>query len=91
MLEGWLPKSSMPALPEMNGGPLRDCTIVIFVEEDGGDWHARRLQLAIEARGGAVITTSPSQLGARTRTSRKSLREGGREGSLTNAFKRTHR
>lgn len=58
MLEGWLPKSSMPALPEMNGGPRCDCTIVIFVEEDGGDWHARRLQLAIEARGGAVITTS---------------------------------
>ncbi len=33
-------------------------TIVIFVEDQGGDWHARRLARAFEARGARVVTTS---------------------------------
>lgn len=32
--------------------------IVLFVEEEGGDWHARRLQRAMEARGAEVVTTT---------------------------------
>lgn len=32
--------------------------LVLFVEEDGGDWHARRLRQALEARGAHVVTTT---------------------------------
>lgn len=32
--------------------------IVLFVEENGGDWHARRLKKAFEARGAVVVTTT---------------------------------
>ena len=32
--------------------------IALFVEEDGGDWHARRLTKALEARGARVVTTT---------------------------------
>lgn len=32
--------------------------IVLFVEEEGGDWHARRLARAMEARGADVVTTT---------------------------------
>lgn len=32
--------------------------IVLFVEEEGGDWHARRLAKAMEARGATVVTTT---------------------------------
>lgn len=32
--------------------------IALFVEADGGDWHARRLTRALEARGASVVTTS---------------------------------
>lgn len=32
--------------------------IVLFVEEEGGDWHARRLAKAMEARGAEVVTTT---------------------------------
>jgi len=32
--------------------------IALFVEEDGGDWHARRLTKALEARGARVTTTT---------------------------------
>lgn len=32
--------------------------IVLFVEENGGDWHARRLRKALEAHGAAVVTTT---------------------------------
>jgi RimK family alpha-L-glutamate ligase len=35
--------------------------IVLFVEEEGGDWHARRLARALEARGASVITTTLTQ------------------------------
>lgn len=31
--------------------------IVLFVEDGGGDWHARRLRDALEARGATVVTT----------------------------------
>lgn len=58
MLENWPPRSSTPVSLEMNGARGRNCTVVIFVEEDGGDWHARRLRLAIEGLGATVITTS---------------------------------
>ncbi len=58
MLVNWLPRSLTPAFPEMNGRSARFCAVVIFVEEDGGDWHARRLQLALERLGATVITTS---------------------------------
>lgn len=32
--------------------------IVIFVEEGGGDWHARQLKTAMEAIGAAVVVTT---------------------------------
>lgn len=32
--------------------------IVLFVEEGGGDWHARRLAHAMQARGASVVTTT---------------------------------
>jgi RimK family alpha-L-glutamate ligase len=32
--------------------------IVLFVEEGGGDWHARRLAKALEARGATVVITT---------------------------------
>lgn len=43
---------SIPAQP-----PGRPC-IALFVEDDGGDWHARRLTRALELRGARVVTTS---------------------------------
>lgn len=35
----------------------RGLRIVLFVEDGGGDWHARRLREALQARGAQVITT----------------------------------
>ena len=32
--------------------------IVLFVEADSGDWHARRLARALETRGASVVTTT---------------------------------
>ena len=32
--------------------------IALFVEDGGGDWHARRLARALEARGATVVTTT---------------------------------
>lgn len=34
--------------------------IALFVEEGAGDWHARRLKKAMEARGARVVTTTLS-------------------------------
>lgn len=34
--------------------------IVLFVEDGSGDWHARRLRKAMEARGARVVTTTLS-------------------------------
>lgn len=42
--------------------------IVLFVEEDGGDWHAKRLQRAMEARGMSVVVTTLTQCAFDTRT-----------------------
>jgi len=36
----------------------RGSRIALFVEDGGGDWHARRLSEAWEARGAEVVTTS---------------------------------
>jgi RimK family alpha-L-glutamate ligase len=44
----------MPASAEA----CRKPRIVLFVEENGGDWHARRLAKAIERRGCEVLVTS---------------------------------
>jgi RimK family alpha-L-glutamate ligase len=38
------------------GGPR----IALFVEDGAGDWHARRLKRAMEARGARVVTTTLS-------------------------------
>lgn len=32
--------------------------IVLFVEEEGGDWHSKRLAKAMEARGATVVVTT---------------------------------
>jgi tetrahydromethanopterin:alpha-L-glutamate ligase len=42
--------------------------IVLFVEEEGGDWHARRLARAMEARGAAVVITTLTQCAFDTTT-----------------------
>lgn len=44
----------MPASVEV----CRKPRIALFVEENGGDWHARRLAKAIERRGCEVLVTS---------------------------------
>jgi RimK family alpha-L-glutamate ligase len=44
---------------EMAGVPSGP-RIVLFVEEGAGDWHARRLKKAMEARGASVVTTTLS-------------------------------
>ncbi len=41
--------------------------IVLFVEEGGGDWHARKLKRAMEARGVEVSTTTLVQCAFDTR------------------------
>jgi tetrahydromethanopterin:alpha-L-glutamate ligase len=41
--------------------------IVLFVEEDGGDWHAKRLKKALEARGAQVVVTSLNRCAFDTR------------------------
>lgn len=42
--------------------------IVLFVEENGGDWHARRLSDAMEKRGARVIITTLKACAFDTRT-----------------------
>ncbi len=32
--------------------------IVLFIEDGGGDWHARRLKAALETRGARVVVTT---------------------------------
>ena len=59
----WHQTLSTPALPDAHGpsssaGQDARPRIVIFIEEGGGDWHASRLQKAMEARGAEVHTTS---------------------------------
>lgn len=58
MLESLTPISSTPASPEAVPGAGNAADVVVFVEENGGDWHAGRLAQALEARGAkAVVTT----------------------------------
>lgn len=47
------PPLSITAREHQSSGPR----IVLFVEEGGGDWHARRLREALQARGAEVVTT----------------------------------
>jgi RimK family alpha-L-glutamate ligase len=47
------PPFSITARGPASPGPR----IVLFVEDGGGDWHARRLREALQARGAQVITT----------------------------------
>jgi RimK family alpha-L-glutamate ligase len=54
MQERLRPTSSTRASAEGAAGPR----IALFVEEGGGDWHARRLRAALEARGAAVVVTT---------------------------------
>ncbi len=42
--------------------------VVLFVEDGGGDWHARRLRKAMEARGAEVVTTCLKHCAFDTRT-----------------------
>lgn len=43
---------------ELEGAASKGPRIVLFVEDGSGDWHARRLRRALEARGATVITTT---------------------------------
>lgn len=45
----------------------RQARIALFVEDGGGDWHARRLARSIEARGAAVVVTSLNRCAFDTR------------------------
>lgn len=47
------------------GRPLR---IVLFVEDGGGDWHARQLKTAMEARDAEVVVTTLKACAFDTRT-----------------------
>ena len=47
------PPFSITARSPASPGPR----IVLFVEDGGGDWHARRLREALQARGAQVVTT----------------------------------
>lgn len=49
----------------VSGRPPR---IVLFVEEGGGDWHARQLKAAMEAMGCAVVVTTLKACAFDTRT-----------------------
>lgn len=46
------------AFPATSGGGGVKPRIALFVEEGGGDWHARQLRSAMEARGAEIVVTS---------------------------------
>ncbi|MEQ8823616.1 MAG: RimK family alpha-L-glutamate ligase [Filomicrobium sp.] len=71
-----MPASRNTGLPGCEG--LR---IVIFIEEGGGDWHARQLKAAMERRGAEVVTTSLKACAFDTR-SRTGLDIPGFDGEL---------
>ena len=50
------PVTTMDVSDAVPSGPR----IVLFVEDGSGDWHARRLRKAMEARGARVVTTTLS-------------------------------
>ena len=58
MLENSPPISSTPVSVENDQRKKLQPHVAIFVEENGGDWHARRLVDAIERRGARVTTTT---------------------------------
>lgn len=45
---------------DVSGATRSGPRIALFVEDGSGDWHARRLRKAMEARGATVITTTLS-------------------------------
>ncbi|MDX2309645.1 MAG: RimK family alpha-L-glutamate ligase [Hyphomicrobium sp.] len=47
--------------------PHAAARIVLFIEDGGGDWHARRLKEALEARGATVLVTSLNRCAFDTR------------------------
>lgn len=49
-------------------GPQTGPRIALFVEDGGGDWHARRLAKAFETRGATVVTTTLKACAFDTRT-----------------------
>ena len=57
MLESSPPISSKPASAE-DRPTKRSPHVVLFVEENGGDWHARRLADALKKRGARITTTT---------------------------------
>lgn len=59
MLENSPPTSSTPVSPdETSADAARSPLIAIFIEEGGGDWHAKRLKEAMERRGARVVTST---------------------------------
>lgn len=58
MLDSSPPISSRPASPDDLARHRLQPHIALFVEDTGGDWHARRLKEAMEERGARVSTTT---------------------------------
>ncbi|MBU2580594.1 MAG: RimK family alpha-L-glutamate ligase [Alphaproteobacteria bacterium] len=59
MLDNLPPTSSTPVSPDgLNAGAPHGPLVVIFIEEGGGDWHAKRLKDAMERRGARVMTST---------------------------------
>jgi RimK family alpha-L-glutamate ligase len=55
MLANLLQRSSTQASAEAAGSGPR---IALFLEEESGDWHVRRLEVAMRRRGASVVVTS---------------------------------
>jgi len=55
MLANLLQRSSTQASAELSASGLR---IALFLEEEAGDWHVRRLAEAMRRRGASVVVTS---------------------------------
>jgi RimK family alpha-L-glutamate ligase len=55
MLANLLQRSSTQASAELSAGGAR---IALFLEEEAGDWHVRRLAEAMRKRGASVVVTS---------------------------------
>jgi tetrahydromethanopterin:alpha-L-glutamate ligase len=48
------------SLTDLSDAALGGPRIALFVEDGSGDWHARRLKKAMQARGASVVTTTLS-------------------------------
>lgn len=71
MQERLRPTSSMRASADLSAAGRPSSSgprIVLFVEDNGGDWHARRLSRALEARSASVVVTSLRLCAFDTRT-----------------------